>query len=210
VNENQRLEYMMARMKGIHAINALRMAKASENPKLAKIPDLKPWRSGLSTSWDDGVWRFTARVTDDEWADISHLGEFTDTREKGAIPTGEKDSRRYKYFIPAIPLEDHRSYWVTEGGMDKQSAYLKALENVRQDMKQAMEYRAVIVTVSVAHKRRPDVELGSSSVGGVDVTDLGDYSQRERDDWLKGTILEQASAALAEAKEALADLCKDC
>jgi hypothetical protein len=68
----------------------------------------------------------------DEDPDLSHLGRFSDTWEEGAIEHSKKDSREYRWFIPAINAESHRKS-LRERGYSKHEAWVRGRKHVRED-----------------------------------------------------------------------------
>lgn len=137
-------------------------------------------------------------ITYDEWATPEELGlgKFTSTWKEGATLDRKAegytvDRHCHPYFEPDYTYAMHR-----KDGDDHETARKYVLADLARAEGYPEEWHYVSVRVTASRK---GVELGSSSVGGVD-SDCGDRYMRE-------IVDEQATEALSEAKDALADLC---
>lgn len=143
--------------------------------------------------------RFTIHVSAkyDECPDYSHLGEFSDTWQEGAIQNPDFRHQRggvYRWFIPANTEESQYKEMIHEYG--KTHARELAQKYVRDDYKRAVNYMAFVVVVTVFLK---GVELGSDVLGGIDIGDDFEYlveSVYEHD--MVGNALEEAEKTLSE------------
>lgn len=142
------------------------------------------WRGDTATRGSDRVaegWEIVLEVMPDDDNDYSHLGEFTDTWEEGAV-AHSTDPREYKYFVPAISEEEH--YKGLRGQYGKNEARRLARSYVDQDRRAAAEYQSCYVKVSVMLDGR---ELGSAGMGGVDADDRS-YFESIGDDLMDEAI----------------------
>ncbi len=122
------------------------------------------------------------RIVEDEYPDLSHLGEFTNKYQDGAIDhhkeLGYTDHRTYRYFVPGITESDH--YKGLRGmGYTHLGALRMARKYVKQDYKRARTYgdqwsmTAVLVDLMV-----DGVEVSRSSLWGIESDSGADYYDR--------------------------------
>lgn len=123
----------------------------------------------------------------DEWADSSDLGEFTCEWSPDVLPTGLDDCRgRARYFLPSYTVAERRAD-MSRRGVARGVAQFIAERQVREDLRTALNYAAVSVTVTV---RYVGVDLADAGVSDV-------YVDKYRDD-----TCERAATA---ADESLSD-----
>jgi hypothetical protein len=166
---------------------------------------------GDRISFERDGFTVVATIEYDNDADTSHLGEFSDEPEEGAVDhhaTGtwlQRSTRGQRYFNPpdyAGSLASAREYQHLSEEAAKAEADRRALE----DYKRLVDYYqgawnmvGVVVTVS-----REGVKLGEASMWGIE-SDSGTYFNEAVGDLLHD--------ALPEAKrklKALADFAKEC
>lgn len=140
----------------------------------------------------------TARV--DECPDYSHLGEWSDTWQEGAIrnPESLQDRHMYDWFIPCNTEASHFK-GLRDLKYGKTESRNLARSYVIRDMRAARDYQAFVLFVRAFAN---GIELGCDSLGGVDI-DLSDPS------YLASCVLEHdmIGNAVSQANDALADLC---
>lgn len=199
------MDYRQYRQKGYPAHVALACARWDARPLELD------WSGDVGTLERDGF-EVRVTVTPDDWP--RELGTFTDVRPDtyerayrtpgwdalleqscGQLWHRPRDSRRY-YVPDTGTLEEHRRGY--HGlGYSRHAAHVRAFEIIREDVRRAcsddqVEY-VVVVKVS-----RAGVELGSASLGGVDVDDgPRDFEEILEDHGLIDEALEEARGALA-------------
>ena len=188
--------YRAFRAKGFRASQAYRIA-THEPPELGFDP------SGERATFERDGFDLLVTVQPDDYTDLSWLGEFTDTREDGAIrnPDYGYTPHVYEWFVPTYTAEQRRAD-LHAAGYSRGVADFLAREQVRQDAAMAVDYSEAVITVKA---RRAGVTLGTASVGGVGLGD--DYAEARR--YIAETAEELTDEAITEARETLATLCPE-
>lgn len=124
--------------------------------------------------------KITVKWVDDEIADLSHLGKFSDQWEESALqnPEWTRDNNRvYRYFIPAMSEREHYESLrtiINPANPAKRPYGVKTARNlarsyVQEDMKRMLDYgetwamQGCIVTLTVNGS-----ELGHASLWGIE------------------------------------------
>lgn len=158
------------------------------------------WSGDVGTLERDGF-QLTAKVEPDYAADLSYLGEFTNTWSADAIRVPEE--MRYapaafkvgwEYFEPAISWAEHFR-GLQAMGFPRHVADCLAREYNRRDMRAMTETETYVVTVTAS---RAGIELGSASLGGIDF--LPKTSDRERYAYLDECAQDLMGEAIEEAR----------
>ena len=151
-----------------------------------------PWTGKVATQWDedpdpesDGFMVpeypglvFTARLKDDDHNDYSHLGKFCEddagwsehsmgTYLKCPGASGRREGRggrTFTWFEPAQSVRD-RARELIAMKIPRRDAWEMSWRCAKEDMKEAVEYRACGVIVTAYFE---GTEVGSSSLWGVD------------------------------------------
>lgn len=202
MNAKVRELYLKYREMGSHAASALRSAKIDVKRKPIVWTDGHDRTTGHPrASFKRNGFDITIKVGDEECPDLSFVGEFTDKFEPGAIKRNKPGRNEFKYFVPGNSFEDHRSS-LNKMGFSKGESGRMAAEYVHRDMKMLEDgIRQVYVTVTAS---KAGVELGSDSLGGIDVSDkegLGEMIEAH------GMIDNAIEAAKVERVRICAELC---
>lgn len=162
--------------------------------------------------------RFDVETACDDYADLSHYGEFTDRWEPCAINHFAKqygydgqDWNTHKWFIPAQTYADVRRDLIGMN-MGKTQADQLARQYVEQDYKRAATYgdhwNMMIMTVTAYVG---NTEIGSASLSGIESDSDGYLSEVEQE--LKAEIMcdldLEAIKAQADALDQLLDYIDD-
>lgn len=189
LNPSELAAYRRYRQQGVAAINALRTV-------LSETCDLPP----VGESFVVEGFTVRIRIEQDQDADLSFLGEFTD-RPAGDHSEGyclrnpnAYDHGAYKWFVPANPVPEVAAELI-KLKFGKRLAWELAWRYAKQDLQEALDYAPVGVIVTAS---REGIELGQDSLGGIDDPDYARSAVAEHD--MIGT-------AIAKAKEMLGRLC---
>ena len=186
---------------GLPASAALHYAKC----KSAKPLDWKNDRHGNQMAeWKEAGFTLHATVEPDNCSPEGYsIGKFTDKWSPDVITRRNTSRREYKYYLPMITYVEHfRDLRKTHS---KQEADTLARQYVREEFQRAENYGQDWGTYIVwVRAFRHGIELGSTSVGGVDsdgsATSLAYFTECARD---------LTSEAIREARTAVEKLCTD-
>lgn len=181
-------EYKKFRKDGYPASSALHYARI---PKPEYLFDI----TGERTEWEQDGFDMVAVISVDEYADLSWLGEFVNDPSEGTVKNPNYERGRYPYIKIATTEEEHYQDLI-KLKYGKAEARRLAKEYFEQDAKRMGRYATgdlepLSVCVSVFFDDR---EVGSASLGGIDVDSYDDPHMYE-------IIAELAEEALAEARE---------
>lgn len=136
----------------------------------------------------------------DECPDHSYIGKYSSTWEEGAIRNPESiyDRGVYEWWIPCTTEAEHYKS-LRDMKCGKTESRELAHSYVRDAMKMMQDMQSYVVTVTAYVN---GIELGSDSLGGVDVSDDYDYLANCVDE--HGMI----ENAIEQAEQALKGLCE--
>lgn len=150
-----------------------RWEPASTALTVARMLDAAPafwneWRADCgeveAAEWREGGYQLRAVVYDDPDADLSWLGEFTDTWEPGAVSNADSTTwHALKWFIPANDPHENYPYF-RRAGMGRAEARQRCHDLARQAMLTAREPEVYGVTVTASLGGRV---LGEASCWGI-------------------------------------------
>lgn len=148
--------------------------------------------------------KFTIHITAclDEFPDTSHLGEYSDTWQDGAIrnPESLTDSVMYDWYVPMNTEASHYKA-LRDMKYGKSLAHELARSYVYRDMQSLRDYQSFVLFVRAFAN---GIELGCDSLGGIDI-DISDPS------YLADCVLENGMIdnVIEQATDAIAGLCHD-
>lgn len=189
MNVTQLAEYHRRRADGIGALQALRIAHFLSGP-------LRFEWSGNSATFERDGYTVHVRREDDDDADLSFLGKFSDKWERGAISHDRHDSRSYRWFLPTSTEADHYKS-LRDMGYGRRDAREMSRRYVIQDYKRMVEHgQSWIMTGVRVTASRAGVTLGNASLWGIE-SDSDAASVDEIVDDLTSEALREARATLA-------------
>jgi hypothetical protein len=129
-------------------------------------------RNGFpNISWGEDGFEFYCRVSIDECADLTYLGEFTNEKTPGVIERKNVGRNEYRYYVPPENLNDERAT-LHKLGFSKHESYTLARKYQRDRMKRLEQagtyWNPYNVDVIVW---RFDIELASICVGVYEFTE---------------------------------------
>lgn len=197
MNKMLRTLYARARAQGYTAATAYRIATATD-----PLPELE-WKDYDSrASFERDGFTFSVRVEPDDNADLSWVGEFTNSWETGAIKNPNYYAgQTYEWFVATYTYEE-RVGDLRASGRSRGVADAEARQAIQKDAAMAVDYQEYVIALSV---KRAGVELTTEYLGGVGFGDSYDDNRR----YVAEVIAEMLDEAIENARTTLRELCKD-
>ena len=158
----------------------------------------------------------TLKATSDSYIDLEDLGygRFEDGTEDdegyehpdtpGAIPNPNRDSRNIggdsRYYVPSIPRADRITEY-RRAGMSRSVALDAARADETAELDRLSSWGPMVVVLA-ATVYRAGIELGSASVGGIELA-WSDITRTDGSEYLAEVADDIIPEAIDEAKEAL-------
>lgn len=206
--------YRAHRAEGIGATTALQWAKSEPAPEL-------DWNdSGDRAELERDGYHVVVRVEPDDMVpqDVTFTDNAPDDpimerlcRNPNAWDNGEPFSgyaRRLRYIVPDFTSYDEMRRYLRSRGYSRNESDVRAARSIR-DLVELFASDDYSVSVVVVEVYRLGVELGSDSLGGIDIDGRGSWqAARER---LESVIAEHdlIGRAVADARETARELCED-
>lgn len=126
--------------------------------------------------------------------------------DRGVYLARLRDRYGYIDLAKGYRYQDHRD-WARSAGMSRSTADEYAREHVARDVAMMTDEGASIVSI-VVHAYREGIELGSASLGGIDLADWSTpHHAEDNARWLSEYALELIDEGVEHARESLARLC---
>ena len=182
--------YKAMRVKGMPAQRAFDYGQQALQAKGTSLD----WSSDVAT-WEQDGFELRATVKNDDYPDLSYLGEFTDKWQAGARHHEHLNRQTFEWFVPMVSEEEHYQA-LRDMKYGRGRARELARSSVQCDFRRLINYGNDWVTVGIVLTVfRSGIELGDAAVWGIESDcDEGYLTEMALD--LAGDALEQARAAL--------------
>lgn len=176
------------------ALGIVRYRRKFAGSPLLRLRDNMDGRHAIVLPIGEGL-EARCRIEPDHDADLSFYGEFSNTKEAGAIKHSEGTRGEYRYFIPG--------YDYLSDGNSREVARAHAMRDYRRMLDYGQGWAMVGVVVTFHHMDIPDLELASGSLWGTE----SDSDREHFAEIALDLIREHKDEALAELARIRTKLC---